>query len=346
MAWYALASLSPVLVTVVACLAGGGWSHVALAWVSVVVFAADRIVPVELAPREDDWARRAGLALSVTLGLAHFLLLALGIRALSGAVPLGAAQWVSLTLALGIFFGQISNSNAHELIHTSARWPRRLGVAIYVSLLFGHHVSAHLRVHHPYVASDRDPNSARKGESFYRFWIRAWRGSFREGWRAENRLRARRGARPSRLSHPYVVYVAGAAATMAAAGLIGGLPGVFTLLLLALYAQAQLMVSDYIQHYGLRRAAHPDGTLEPVGPAHSWNAAPWYSAAMMLNAPRHSDHHMNPGRAFAALSLGKDVPMLPSTFPVMGVVATIPPLWRRIMDPRVDRVNQTVLTSR
>jgi alkane 1-monooxygenase len=75
-----------------------------------------------------------------------------------------------------------------------------------------------------------------------------------------------------------------------------------------------------------------------VGPQHSWNAPAWYSSAMMLNAPRHSDHHMRPSRAFPALKLTPGtMPMLPRSLPVMAVLALVPPLWRRVMDRRVAR---------
>lgn len=336
MARYVLASLTPALWLTAACLFGGGWAYVALAAVTVLVYLLDRATHRQMRAREDAAAYRMAQGLPVVLAWVHFALLALGVRALGGAADLDGGQLIALALALGIYFGQISNANAHELIHAPGRWRRRLGAAVYVSLLFGHHVSAHLRVHHVWVASDRDPNSARLGEGFYRFWPRAWIGSFRAGWQAETTLRARRDPVPPRWSHPYVAYIAGAFATVALAAAIGGMRGVLALVFLAVFAQMQLMISDYIQHYGLRRRPLPDGKLEPVGRNHSWNARPWFSGAMMLNAPRHSDHHLHPGRIFPALRLNaRTMPMLPSTFPVMGLLATCPPLWRRVMDRRV-----------
>jgi alkane 1-monooxygenase len=59
----------------------------------------------------------------------------------------------------------------------------------------------------------------------------------------------------------------------------------------------------------------------------------------MLNAPRHSDHHAHPARAYPALRLGAadtpGRPVLPRSLPVMATLAMVPPLWRRMMDPRV-----------
>lgn len=334
----------PVALLVAACLLGGWWSVAALISVTLLVTGMDRI----MAPAPPETGARAvalGHRITTALGLAHLLLMPLGIWALTRNDALeGAAAWVT-ALALGLFFGQVSNSNAHELIHRAARWPRRLGVAVYASLLFGHHASAHPRVHHVYVATPKDPNSAPLGMGFYRFWPRAWIGSFRAGLAAETRLR--QGKAGSRGLHPYVIYVAGAALSLWVGWLIGGLPGVALWLGLAAYAQMQLILSDYVQHYGLRRASRADGGWEPAGPHHSWNAPQWYSSALMLNAPRHSDHHEHPARGFPELRLNAEtMPVLPRSLPVMASVALVPPLWRRVMDKRAAKWSRPAEPSR
>jgi alkane 1-monooxygenase len=99
----------------------------------------------------------------------------------------------------------------------------------------------------------------------------------------------------------------------------------------------QLLMSDYVQHYGLIRAPGPQGRPVPVGPRHSWNSPHQISSALMLNAPRHSDHHGHPARPFPELALppADDAPRLPRSLPVMACVALVPPLWRRVMHPRL-----------
>jgi len=95
-------------------------------------------------------------------------------------------------------------------------------------------------------------------------------------------------------------------------------------------------MSDYVQHYGLRRTVGPDGRPEPVGPRHSWNAPHWFTSALMLNAPRHSDHHAHPSRPYPELTLPAPdtAPTLPHSLPVMACLALWPSQWRRVMDPR------------
>jgi len=132
-----------------------------------------------------------------------------------------------------------------------------------------------------------------------------------------------------------VAYITGAVLIILAALLIGGLKGGLAAICLAGIAQTQLMMSDYVQHYGLSRRMLDNGKPEPVGSRHSWNAPHMMSSALMLNAPRHSDHHAHPARPFPALRLDDDMPMLPRSLPVMACVALYPRLWRRVMDPRV-----------
>jgi alkane 1-monooxygenase len=59
---------------------------------------------------------------------------------------------------------------------------------------------------------------------------------------------------------------------------------------------------------------------------------------MMLNAPRHSDHHAHPGRPWPELALDAGMPVLPQSLPVMATIALWPPAWRALMDRRVARV--------
>lgn len=334
MIWYAVASLTPAALLAIACLWGGLWPLLSVLSITVLVFFMDKLSRV-LRPSDT-----TGRGLSLTLAGVHFALLPLGVWALA-ADNLGLLDKGLVFAALGLFFGQISNSNAHELIHTSGRVPRRIGAAIYVTLLHGHHVSAHLRVHHVHAATDKDPNSARAGEGFWTFAARAMRGEFVAGLRADQSNRGRAAAGLLPFAHPYLWYVGGAVLALAVSFAIAGLAGVLVHIGIALYAQLQLLLSDYVQHYGLRRHIRPNGKAEPVGPQHSWNAPKWYSSAMMLNAPRHSDHHLRPARAFPALEVTGDMPVLPHSLPVMAVVALFPPLWRRVMDRRVARWQDT-----
>lgn len=333
---FAIATSVPMILIGFAAISGGVWGGLAVGYVTILVFAMDRLIvrPLENADPEAEFP--AATPLLVGLGLGHFALLALALWAVAGPSGLTLVERALVAISSALVMGQISHPVAHELIHRPARALRWMGRLIYSSILFGHHASAHLKVHHVHVASRSDPSSARPGEGFYRYIARAWIGAFRAGLRAESRLRM--GRDKGILRHPYTLYLGVAALMLLASAMIFGARGVAALGFIAGYAQLQILLSDYVQHYGLRRATRADGRPEPVGPQHSWNAPHSASSAMTLNAPRHSDHHVTPARAYPALQLqAATMPMLPHSLPVMAVLALVPPLWRRIMDPRAAR---------
>lgn len=325
------ATLFPALLLILGAIWGGGWIAAAVVVITLVTFALDRLGSTAMA-QQPEAEFPSGDGLSLTLALLHLPMLALASWAIGANSGLSGLERTGVLIGYGLFFGQVGHPNAHELIHRPARWRRALGQIIYVTLLIGHHVSAHRLVHHIHVATDADPSTARAGESFWQFAPRGWRGAFVAGWRAETLRRQRAGAAGL---HPYQVYCGGAALTVAGAFVCWGIGGALALVAVALYAQVQMLLSDYVQHYGLRRALHATGKAEPAGPEHSWNTPHWYSSAMMLNAPRHSDHHLNPMRPYPGLQLNQQMPMLPHSLPVMAVLALWPSLWHRVMAPRL-----------
>ncbi|MGI3163204.1 alkane 1-monooxygenase [Pseudooceanicola sp. 200-1SW] len=345
MAAFLIATLAPLPLLFLAALWGGVWGWVALIWLTGFTALLDAILPRNWQNAPLDRPFTAGVGLSVALGVAHLWLAVAAMRFLGG--PGGAAGWAQVApaaLAYGVYFGQVSHPNAHELIHRPGRGLRRLGRLVYATMLFGHHASAHPKVHHVWVASARDPNTAMLGEGFWRYLRRAWRGSFREGFRIET-YDLRRAGRPW-WRHPYLGYGAIAALCLALAAGFGGASGAALYLGICAFAQVQILLSDYVQHYGLERAERADGRLEPVGPQHSWNAPHMATGAMMLNAPRHSDHHLHPGRIYPGLQLDRQtMPILPRSLPVMATVALWPRWWRRVMDPRAQAIRDGALAE-
>jgi alkane 1-monooxygenase len=76
-----------------------------------------------------------------------------------------------------------------------------------------------------------------------------------------------------------------------------------------------------------------------MGPHHSWNATHRVSNWLLINLQRHADHHVKPDRRYPLLQTYEDdvAPHLPHGYPLMTIAAMIPPVWKRIMNPRVKR---------
>jgi alkane 1-monooxygenase len=330
---FALAAFVPVGLLALGGLWGGVWVWLALVYISVIAFVLDeggvRITPAADPEGVVFWAN----SVSVVLALGHFYLLALGVFAITGATGLSITERVVAFLGFGLFFGQISIANAHDLIHRTQRGLFDLGKWVFISMLYGHVTTSHRLLHHPYVATPKDPTFPPKGTSFYQYLPRSLWRNLVEGFQIERARAARSGQ-----MNPYVTYVSGALGGIVLAWLALGNSGVAALLGFGLYAQFQHAMVDYLQHYGLARRLLPDGRYAPLQACHSWNSPHWFSALMTVNVTRHSDHHAHPGRVYPALRLEPDMPMLPYSLPAMGVIALLPSLWFKVMDRRVDRV--------
>ena len=256
---------------------------------------------------------------------------------LRGADHLDTGERVALFFGLGVMSGAVGIVYAHELLHQKNRVERWLGDLLLAMVLYSHFRSEHLQVHHRYVGTPRDPVTARYNEGFHRYFYRVLRDCPRSAWRAEAAMLARKGLGPLHRSNPFWRYAALQGGFLALALAIGGWGGLGLFLVQAGVAVWQLELTNYIEHYGLTREHLGDGRYEPVKPRHSWNAAHKASNWLLINLQRHSDHHFKPDRRFPLLQTygPEEAPQLPYGYPAMTTLAMIPPLWRRVMNPRV-----------
>ena len=66
---------------------------------------------------------------------------------------------------------------------------------------------------------------------------------------------------------------------------------------------------------------------------------------LLYQLQRHSDHHANPTRSYQALRHFDEAPQLPSGYASMIVLAYVPSLWFRVMDPKVAAHHNGDLTQ-
>ncbi|WP_027256857.1 alkane 1-monooxygenase [Leisingera aquimarina] len=261
----------------------------------------------------------------------------------SGADHLSAFGKFAVFFGVGVVTGAVGINYSHELMHQSSRIERWLGDILLAMVLYSHFRSEHLLVHHRYVGTPRDPVTARYNEGFHRFYPRVLRQCWHSAFRAEKEKLAKKSRPWTDRTNPFFRYWALQAAMLMLALILGGVTGVLLFLVQAGVAIWQLEVVNYVEHYGLTRKHLGDGKYEPVQPRHSWNAAHKASNWLLINLQRHSDHHYKPNRRFPLLQnyTEADAPQLPYGYPVMTIAAMVPPLWRRVMNPRVRRWRQT-----
>jgi alkane 1-monooxygenase len=203
---------------------------------------------------------------------------------------------------------------------------------------YGHFYIEHNRGHHVRVATPEDPASSRVGESFYQFWPRTVIGSLRSAWRIERRRYARRKQHPFRLGNDVLnAWLMSAVLWGALVAWLGA--GILPYLVIqAVVGFSLLEVVNYMEHYGMLRQKVGVGDrqrYERVDPTHSWNSNNIATNVLLYHLQRHSDHHANPTRRYQSLRDFEESPVLPTGYAGMIVLAIVPAVWRRVMDPRV-----------
>jgi alkane 1-monooxygenase len=319
---------------------GGWWLALAPAWAIVVMPLFDLAAGLNTANPDPD---------APDSDLFWYRLITLIWAPLQLVMIFGALWWVSATdhlglpgvlvlfYSIGLTSGAVGIVYAHELMHQKSPLERWLGDILMASVLYAHFRSEHLRVHHLWVGTPRDPVTARYNEGFWRYFLRVLASCPGSAWRAEAAMLARAGRPVWHPSNPFWRYLGLQALMLVLAFGIGGWVGLGLFVWQALVAVTYLELTNYIEHYGLTRRHLGDGRYEPVRPHHSWNAAHRVSNWLLINLQRHSDHHYKPDRRFPLLQThdAGEAPQLPAGYPLMVAAAAVPPVWRRLMNPRV-----------
>jgi len=247
---------------------------------------------------------------------------------------LSLVESIGLALTMGVV-GGIAINTAHELGHkraSSEKWLSRVALA---QTGYGHFFIEHNRGHHVKVATPEDPASSRLGESFWAFLPRTVSGSVRSAWGIETARLDRLGKSHWGIHNDILGAWAMTIVLFAGLGSVFGAVVLPYLLVQAVIGFSLLEVVNYLEHYGLLRQKREDGRYERCLPEHSWNSNNVASNVLLYHLQRHSDHHANPTRRYQALRHVDEAPQLPTGYAGMIVLAWFPPLWRRVMDPRL-----------
>lgn len=255
----------------------------------------------------------------------------------SRAEHLNTLETFGIFFGVGVMTGTVGVPYAHELMHQRNNVERWLGDILMSMVLYSHFRSEHLLVHHRYVGTPKDPVTARYNEGFHRFYPRVLRQSLHSSFAAEKAMLARKKLPWYHRSNPFWRYWMLQAVMLGFACAAGGWTGLGLFLVQAGIAIWQLELVNYVEHYGLTRKYLGNGKYEHVLPRHSWNAAHQATNWLLINLQRHSDHHYKPNRRFPLLQNYEEdeAPQLPYGYPLMTMAAMCPPVWRRVMNPRV-----------
>ncbi|MDH0896077.1 MULTISPECIES: alkane 1-monooxygenase [unclassified Pseudomonas] len=339
------------LLAVVAILAGGAWVTFGLLGVLAIYLIGDAVCGDDTStPRFEHpgiLTFQLWLALPLLAGIVFAALWSvsagdfLGFGAALGRLTghdllaardaTAAGHHVSTWLLTGLMIGMIGTITAHELTHRT--WDP-------VSMLIGRWLLAfsfdtvfsieHVYGHHRYVSTTEDPATAPRGRNVYWHILASTAKGNLSAWKIESKRLARKGQ--SRFGWHNAVLRGHLMSVLlvAAAYAIGGVGAALFFVACALWGKALLEIVNYMEHYGMVR-----NPATPVQPRHSWNTNRRISSWTMFNLTRHSHHHAQGEVPYQDLRPFPDAPMMIGGYLTTILVAMIPPLWHRLMTPKV-----------
>ncbi len=272
-----------------------------------------------------------GVCSADVLGFGAMVEALTGYDALAARQSNGVAQYVSAFVGTGLMIGMVGTIPAHELTHRT--WDR-------ISMLVGRWLLAfsfdtvfsieHVYGHHRYVSTTEDPATAPRGRNVYAHIVISTLKGNVSAWHIEaRRLKKRR--LPVWSWHNAVIRGhAMSVGLVALAAWMGGPVAAAWFVVCALWGKALLEIVNYMEHYGMVR--EPD---QPVQPRHSWNTNRRVSSWAMFNLTRHSHHHAEGEVPYHELEPYAQAPMMIGGYLTTLIVAMVPPLWHRLMTPKV-----------
>jgi fatty acid desaturase len=266
------------------------------------------------------------------LGVGEFLTSFTGYDVLAAKAESSVLSTVCAVIITGLMIGLVGTITAHELTHRT--WdPISMMIGRWL-LAFSFDVAfavEHVYGHHRYVSTTKDPATAPRGRNVYFHILSSTlKGNISALELEADRLR-KTGHHPISIFNSVLRGYLMSAFIVALAFLAGGVETMLLFIAAGLVGKALLEIVNYMEHYGMVR--NPDTT--PVQPRHSWNTNKRFSSWTMFNLTRHSHHHAHGDVPYQELRPYPEAPMMINGYLTTIVVALIPPLWHKLMTPKV-----------
>ena len=307
-------------------------------WLHVSTYGVTTSVADEFKYARGPAAHAAAQVPLYVYGVSQVLLIAVVLSTLRSR-NLEAFEVVGITLSLGAMSGSVGGLAGHEFIHRRG-WERALGVAVYASVNYAHFCVTHIAGHHRFVGLHRDWGTARRGESVYAFLVRAVGVAGLASFRLESARLRRQGLRWWSTENFVLRYLAFQLVLWSTLYVASGPVTVAVFGLASAMAIVLMEIVNYVSHYGLTRSVDGAGRPEPVQNKHSWESNNKVTNWFIFNAGKHSHHHRHPTHTHDELTLCHEKAYLPHGLPLMTLIALVPPLYFRLMNPLVDRAKE------
>lgn len=243
-----------------------------------------------------------------------------------------------LTAALfniGILLAVHGINVAHELGHRKSHLAKFSAQILLLPSLYMHFTNEHNFWHHKYVATSKDPSTARMNQSLYSFWLQSIAGVYKNAWALEKKRLSEHGLPLLHINNRLMLQLFIQMLYLMVITIYATYTGLFAAIAIALISIFMLETINYIEHYGLQRKQSADGKMESVSHLHSWNSDHPLGRIFLYELTRHPYHHMHAQEKYQNLDSLQKAPQLPYGYPACMLMALVPDLWFSVMNKRI-----------
>jgi len=199
----------------------------------------------------------------------------------------------------------------------------------YIEHNFGHHLN---------VATPDDGATARINQSVYSFWFTSITKQYLDAWKRQKIILETQKKSFFSLKNDMIFYHLIQPLYLFSIYYIFSFEIMLFAIVVGIISILFLECINYIEHYGLQRQKLASGRFERVKPHHSWNSNFKIGRITLYELTRHSDHHFKSSKKYQVLDNHEGCPTLPMGYPSAILLSFIPPLWFRVMNPKVPQV--------
>lgn len=336
------------VLTIVSIGLGGYWIYAGYAGLTLFIIVGDVMLGEDLSiPKiRHPWLYTAQLWLALPLVVGLFLVSMYQFAASDALIHtwLGTThtsysmgEFLVAALFAGLLIGTLGTVTAHELVHR--KWgsiSHQIGRWLLSFSFDSNFAIEHVYGHHINVATEKDAASAPRGRNVYQHIWRSTIDGNRSAWRIEEKRLQRQNSATWSFKNRFLMGVLQSVLLLGLAYMLAGTSGLVFLIIAGTVAKIDLEIVNYMEHYGLVRKVG-----KRVFPRHSWNTTTKISSWSLFNLTRHAHHHANANVPFQNLKPFTDAPIMPSGYLGTMLLTLIPPLWYKVMEPKLAQWDAT-----
>ena len=327
-------------VTIVGILLGGGYTYMTVVYAFVFIPALEMILKESNEEMSDEVKKNRSMDIFFDILLYLNIPLVFSIFFLSLNMMFystSLVEIVGIIASTSIMMATNGINVAHELGHRKSFFSRTCSKLLLMPSQYMHFYIEHNFGHHVNVGTEEDPATAKYKQSLYSFWITSVIGQYISAWKLQLKLLKISKHKFFSIKNDMMFYVIFQLLFIYVIYFNYGMTVMIYSLVISVISFLFLETINYIEHYGLSRKKDENGRYERVKTVHSWNSNHVVGRLVLYELTRHSDHHFISSKKYQVLESIYESPQLPYGYPTSILLSMVPPLWFKIMNPRVER---------